>query len=785
MTLTQYIRETKMKDETRGFALSSREGDMPCPVLRRLQVECRLDGALFEMTLRQTYRNDSLRVLEVVYTFPMAPEVVLLGFATELNGKRMDGAVVEKREAERTYEHALEEGEAPVMLEALDDGMFTANLGNLKPGDEIVLEVRAAQFLHFEQGRLRLCIPTTIAPRYGDPLQAGLQAQQVPTVSALSEYSLALGITIAGSLADSPIECPTHRVSYSRVKDVLRLELAADAKLDRDVVVVVTPRGAIPSMVVRGEDSVPGEATVVLQAAFQVPPQLIRDRLALKLLVDCSGSMGGDSIASARRALHGILVGLHGADNVSLTRFGSSVEHALAPSSVDASTRRRLQAAIEATDATLGGTEMESALRAVFALPSEAGMELKDILLITDGEIWDSESIVSSARNSGHRVFVIGVGSSPAAGVLRRIAEGSGGACEFATPGEALEAASCRMLGRMRQQPLRFVRVEWGARTHWKTSLPRTVYGGDTVIAFAGMDSQPSVSAIPRLVMPAETEVRELACCEVAAGTTGDAVARMAAVRRIEMVDHASQKLELALAYRLMTKQTNYVLVHRRAESEKALEEVELHRVSSMLAAGWGATSTVRDTPPMRSYAAQGVVASYEGLNCPSVWRSARSRAATKIDALSVAGMDEIEIPAFLLRQVDEEEGRAELRSFVETVVHALDLGWDLSAPSTETWPDRLRIEIEVAIRKLSEGGFQEPEVWLLLAHWAISRPEGQRWKLTSTDALEKAIGAMAVERVDAALDILAAVLGRKAAGTSAKSSRTERLKRLMSAPGR
>ena len=44
---------------------------------------------------------------------------------------------------------------------------------------------------------------------------------------------------------------------------------------------------------------------------------------------------------------------------------------------------------------------------------------------------------------------------------------------------------------------------------------------------------------------------------------------------------------------------------------------------------------------------------SYEGLNTPSVWRSARAQAAAKVDALASNGMEEIEIPAFLRKQAD------------------------------------------------------------------------------------------------------------------------------------
>jgi cell division protein FtsZ len=43
----------------------------------------------------------------------------------------------------------------------------------------------------------------------------------------------------------------------------------------------------------------------------------------------------------------------------------------------------------------------------------------------------------------------------------------------------------------------------------------------------------------------------------------------------------------------------------------------------------------------------------YAGLSTPSVWRSARTQAAAKVEALSSNGMDEIEIPAFLRKQAD------------------------------------------------------------------------------------------------------------------------------------
>ncbi len=245
------------------------EDDAPPPVLKGVVAEGRLDGVLFELTLRQTYRNASDRLLEVVYTFPLPPRAVLLGFSSELNGERKTGTIVARAEAEQRYEEALAEGDAPVMLEALDDGLHTANVGNLKPGDEIVLEVRFAQLLAFEQGRLRLSIPTTIAPRYGNAEQAGLQPQQVPQASIEAEYPLALSVTVAGPLAGGNVQCPTHSFTREASEEGLRLVLKTGASLDRDVVIVVTPREDLPSLVIQAQDTLSPTAPVVRMAALQ------------------------------------------------------------------------------------------------------------------------------------------------------------------------------------------------------------------------------------------------------------------------------------------------------------------------------------------------------------------------------------------------------------------------------------------------------------------------------------------------------------------------------------
>ena len=84
----------------------------------------------------------------------------------------------------------------------------------------------------------------------------------------------------------------------------------------------------------------------------------------MKLVVDCSGSMAGDSIAQVKAALAEIVGLLEPRDSFDLTVFGSSFRHlfpALVPASpANLAAARRF---VDSTDADLGGTAMAAALK--------------------------------------------------------------------------------------------------------------------------------------------------------------------------------------------------------------------------------------------------------------------------------------------------------------------------------------------------------------------------------------------------------------------------------------
>jgi len=632
------------------------------PVLKSVSAHGKLEGLLLSMTLRQSFSNSSDDNMEVVYTFPLAWGSVLLGLEATLGGKRMTGQVIARQEARERYEEAVEKGDAPVMVEKSEGNLFIATLGSLKPGEEATIELRYAQLLSFEQGRIRLVVPTTIAPRYGDALTQGkLSPDQAATPSLAAEHRFGLSVTLWGAVGQARIGSPTHTITQQRSEAGVTVELQGTAWLDRDFVLLLEGLEG-RSFAIASNDPRSGEGHAALVASYcpEVPQQK-PSALRLKMLVDCSGSMAGNSINQAREALRPLASLLKPEDQVSLSRFGSQTQRVLGVMDGTPANIKRLLDAINTTEADLGGTEMASALQDTFSLHMGTAhhADEADVLLITDGEVWDAQRIVDDARRSGHRIYALGVGSAPAESLLREMAEATGGACEFATPRESMTAAIQRLLGRIRLALPVQARMESPTTPLWCSPMPRRLASGETIHLFMRLPVLPERSPLLDIAgldaIGAELTVRE-----------DDLIARIVAAREIGLTADRSVGAQMAERYQLVTDETNLLLVIERAETEKTDGMPALHQVRPMLAAGWGGSSTVvmdasqvrfsrrsNSGPVMFRMASESTPFVAESFSLPSVWRSKQGSRSMQIDALGFGNMDDVEIPAFLRKIVN------------------------------------------------------------------------------------------------------------------------------------
>ncbi|MBS0506011.1 MAG: VWA domain-containing protein [Proteobacteria bacterium] len=618
--------------------------DGAAPALLGVTLTGDLRGALFEARVEQRFANAGSTHMELVYTFPLPWGAQLLGVQVLLGDKRLTGAVAEKAAAQARYEDALAEGDAAILLQRNRDHSYSLNLGNLAPGERCRITLHYAQALAFEQGGLRHLIPTVLAPRHGDPVaDAGLAPHQVTAASLTAEHPFALQLRVHGALARARLASPSHPISVQQGDGQLTIALAREAALDRDFVLRLDdlPQAGLA---LAAPDPQAGAGAVAVLASFcpRIAAAGPAPATAVKLLVDCSGSMQGDSIDAARRALQAIVLQLGAGDRFSLSRFGSRVEHRTRSLwRLTEATRTAAQRWVGALQADLGGTEMRAALASTFALG-----EHSDLLLVTDGEIHAVDATIAAARASGQRVFVVGIGASPAEPLLRRLAEATGGACDFVAPGEAVQPAVLRMFARLRSPRLGQLALRWpdGAEPLWASPLPASVFDGDTVHAWALLPRAAASTLCLQGVRASDGAALDIA--QVSLGEPApeqQTLARLAAARRLTTCADAAEATRLALAYQLVGEHTHCVLVHARAGADKASDMPALHQVAPMLAAGWGGVGRVQE-PALHRLRLSTVDMPQSQ---PSVWRSHSTNADARMNLLASSAGD-LDLPAFL-----------------------------------------------------------------------------------------------------------------------------------------
>jgi Ca-activated chloride channel family protein len=488
------------------------------------------------------------------------------------------------------------------MLEQIGSGLYTMNVGNILAGEEVSVTIIYAELFSWQGDTLRFFLPTTIAPRYGSAEAAGLHPQQVPEIDFLAENRLRLTLTIAGTLAEADITSPSHQLAISRSQKKVVVTLGTgETFMDRDFILNIRSNRTEKDSVQIDRDIENGCASYAALASFApcLPAVQKAAPRSIKIIVDCSGSMSGDSITQARQAISDILNQLRPEDYFNLVAFGSThivffASQMLASKENITKMRRFLRG----LDADMGGTEIRTALQAAIHLP---GPDIpQDILLITDGEVWDDGKIISMAEKSGHRVFTVGVGSSVSEEFVRKLAKKTGGACELVTPCENMAERIVRHFQRIYLPRTDQVKIHWPIPA--KKTFPKDLgplYDGDTLHAFAWFDEKPSGRVVLEMTLAdgrtfsQAAIIQDLAILPEKGDEQNGSIARVATSEALGNEDE-STATALAVQYQLVSPYTNYLVVAVRADNEKSQELPALRKVPQMLAAGWGGNGNVK-----------------------------------------------------------------------------------------------------------------------------------------------------------------------------------------------
>ena len=112
------------------------------------------------------------------------------------------------------------------------------------------------------------------------------------------------------------------------------------------------------------------------------------------LVLDCSGSMQGDSISQAKRALEVCLRALEKGARFNVVRFGNTfISLFPQPREYGEQTLGEALGWMRAVDADLGGTEVLRPLQHVYGASVPKGVS-RSVLLLTDGQVGNERNLL-------------------------------------------------------------------------------------------------------------------------------------------------------------------------------------------------------------------------------------------------------------------------------------------------------------------------------------------------------------------------------------------------------
>ncbi|KAJ7686799.1 von Willebrand factor type A domain-containing protein [Mycena rosella] len=457
--------------------------------LLNVRAEAGVKELAAQVKLTQTYANDAAFPIEAKYSFPIPARAAVCTFIMiKQDGTRVVGSVQEKQEAGETYNAAVAQGQQASLMEQKTPDVFEVSVGNIPSNEQVQIElVYATELSEDEEGdSIRFHLPVHIGARYGQaPQSAHSVFRSTVFISSSSKAPfLSIAANVEAIVPISKIGSPSHTVSTElgpdpklpNFKDLpfsnyARISLSSDSALDKDFVLTIKSAGLDTPRCVA--ELHPTHDTVALGLTL-VPrfklPDLSRQEFVF--LVDRSGSMGGNRIAAARKALVVMLRALPHQDSLfQIMSFGSWCS-ALWPTGSKSYNQETLEEAtrhVDAMQADYGGTEIRAALQQCFK--ARKWDRPMSVLVLTDGDAWDLDGVfneiksaVAAAPKTAYvRVSVLGIGNSASTAMCEGIARLGNGTCMMVGEEEtSFTGKIARMLKAARSPPISDITVDWG-----------------------------------------------------------------------------------------------------------------------------------------------------------------------------------------------------------------------------------------------------------------------------------------------------------------------------------
>jgi Ca-activated chloride channel family protein len=538
----------------------------------------------------QVFRNDNDWTVEGTYIFPIPQDAAVNDFTLWIDGEPVQGNVLSREEARRTYEDIVRSMRDPALLEYLDRGAVQASIFPIPAGGERRIELEYTQVLQADNGLFHYRYPLNTEKFSTQPLE-----------------DVAVSVQIDSPDPIKAVYSPSHPVDITRSGERFATVGYEDAFVtpdtDFELYYSVSPGDiGLNLLTFRDPESDDPSGFFLLMAAPSV--ERARDEIAAKdviFVLDRSGSMDGEKFRQAQSALRFVLEHLNPDDRFNIISFSTSTS----AFSAELQGTDRIEAALRWIDtlSAVGSTDIDRALLEALNIASRSRPTI--LIFLTDGlpteGVTDADSILQDARRSMRenvRLFPFGVGYDVDTFLLDSLALENRGTTSYVTPGQAIDEVVSGFFEKVSLPVLTDIQLDFGDTVVFDTypdPLPDLFAGGQLILMGRYRSSGVETIELSGEIDGAEKTYRYTEQRFRSSGGA-DFLPRLWATRKIgALLNHirlqgpdeetVDQVVRLSIRYGIVTPYTSYLVTEPQAFGVEAREGIVNQAMDEMLAA--------------------------------------------------------------------------------------------------------------------------------------------------------------------------------------------------------
>ncbi len=427
--------------------------------MKTYHIDVAIKDNLATTTIEQIFVNNTKQTLQAKYIFPLPQGANFSSFNVTINGKQVEGQLMEREQARQKYYEIVRKLIDPGLLEFIDHKTVQLSVAPIFAGEKKTVRITYNQLLKKDGGLHRYQYPFI-----------GKATQNI----AIEKASLNLQVKTSNEL--KTVYSPTHSPQIKREgKNKAQLSVNLNDQksiLEKNFVLYMSQDNKAISLNSLSYKK-PGDDHGYFMVTVRPPEKIMKQKRLAKnmvLAIDTSGSMSGQKIAQAKKALKYVINQLHTEDTFSIVQFNTDVStyHSESMSANDVNKQKALE---YVDDLSAGGsTNIEEALKISFQhVPPPKNNRPSYVIFLSDGEptigVTDTAGLIKTAHQANTKkakLFNFGIGYNINTDLLTQLSEAHHGSTTFVEPNENLELALSGFYNKIESPVLADVQVDFG-----------------------------------------------------------------------------------------------------------------------------------------------------------------------------------------------------------------------------------------------------------------------------------------------------------------------------------